>query len=117
MTLKDSLFSAATSCVKTPVDVSDFLPDAKLFVKVLSGSDLDFYIGTFREARETGNWTKSRATLVALTIVNENGEPLASRGEIPVICDWNQLLLGKLFDVAFTLNKIGGEQAEDSEKN
>ena len=68
MNLRESLFAAAKSCIKTPVDVSAFLPDITVFVRVLSGSDLDFYIGTFKEARETNNWTKSRATLVALTI-------------------------------------------------
>jgi hypothetical protein len=117
MNLKDSLFAAAKTCVKSPVDVSDYMPDAKLFVKVISGTDLDFYIGTFKEARETNNWTRSRATLVAMSIVNEFGEPLASRDDIPAIADWNHLLLTRIFDEAFRLNKIGGDEAAQTEKN
>ena len=116
MSLRDKLFSEAKKLPQKAVDVSEFLP-FEVSVKVLTGTELDRYNATIREATETKMWAKSRATLVALSICDKDGNPLATLDDVPQICDWNGKLLDKLFEASFYFNKIGVEESAEVEKN
>jgi len=117
MTTRDSLFAAAKQVHRKPVDVSAFLPDMQVCVKVLTGTELDRYTESVRQAQEIKLYVRSQATLVALALCDADGNPLATLDDVPQICDWNGKLLDKLFSEAFALNRIGAEQVESAEKN
>jgi hypothetical protein len=117
MTTKDALFSAAKRVKRTSVNVSAFMPDVTVCVKVLTGTELDKYTESVRQAQETKQYVRSQATLVALAICDGDGNPLATLDDVPHICDWNGKLLEKLFSEAFALNRIGADEIEAAEKN
>jgi hypothetical protein len=117
MITKDALFAAAKQVGRKAVDVGAFLPHSTVFVKVLTGTELDKYTESVRQAQETKLYVRSQATLVALSICDADGNPLATLDDVPHICDWNGKLLDKLFSEAFALNRIGADQVESAEKN
>jgi hypothetical protein len=117
MTIRESLFSAAKAVAKQPVDVSKWIPESDVFVKVLTGTELDRYTDSVRQAQESKHYAKANATLVALSLCDGDGNPLATIDDVPAICDWNAKLLDKIFNAAFELNRIGVEESEQTEKN
>lgn len=116
MSLRDDLFSEAKKLPRKAVDVAGLLP-FDVSVKALTGTELDKYYASAREARDSNNVVVSRATLVALSICDSQGCSLATIDDVPSICDWNARLIDKLFDAAFALNTIGVEESAEVEKN
>ena len=116
MTLRETLFAAAKQPVVTPVSVAQWI-DQPLFIRVLTGTELDKYTTSVQKAREDNHYAKSRATLVALALCDADGTPVASLDDVPAICDWNGKLLDKLFEAAFKANQIGVDESEEVEKN
>jgi hypothetical protein len=59
----------------------------------------------------------ARARLVAFTLCDESGNLLFTEAEVEALGKKSQVVLNRLADAAFKLNKLGAKSVEDTIKN
>ena len=111
MSLKDLLFAAARKVEVQPVDTSAWLPDQKLFVRIMSGADADRYNTAVSTAIESKQYLQMQATLVALTLCDADANPICTIDDVPKILEWPNKRIADLFNIASKLNRISDEDS------
>jgi hypothetical protein len=111
MNLKELLFAAARKPTLEKVDVSAWLPDQRVFVRVMSGSDADRYNSAVSKATEDKNYLQMEATLVALSLCDGDGTPLCTLDDVPQIMQWPSKRIDELFRVASKVNRIADQES------
>lgn len=111
MALKDLLFAAARKVETEPVDTSSWLPDQKVFMRVMSGADADRYNTAVSKAIEDKQYLQMQATLVALTLCDADANPICTVDDVPQIMGWPSKRINDLFMVASRLNRISDQDS------
>lgn len=111
MALKELLFAAARKPTIEAIDTSSWMPDQKVFVRVMSGSDADRYNTAVSKATEDKNYLRMEATLVALSLCDGDGTPLCTLDDIPQIMDWPSKRIDQIFRVASQVNRISDQES------
>lgn len=111
MSLKDLLFAAARKPTIEAIDTSAWLPDQKVFVRVMSGADADRYNTAVSKATEDKNYLKMEATLVALSLCDGDGNPLCTLEDVSQIMDWPSKRIDEIFRVASRVNRIADQES------
>jgi hypothetical protein len=111
MALKELLFAAARKVDVQPVDTSAWLPDQKLFVRVMSGADADRYNAAVSAAIESKQYLHMQATLVSLTLCDADANAICTIDDVAKILEWPNKRIADLFNVASKLNRIADEDA------
>jgi hypothetical protein len=111
MNLKELLFAAARKPTLEKIDVSAWLPDQKVFVRVMSGLDADRYNSAVSKATEDRNYLQMEATLVALSLCDGDGNPLCTLQDVPDIMQWPSKRIDEIFRVASQINRIADQES------
>jgi len=89
-------------------------------VRTLSGAERDRFEGSITEQRGKKIKVKAdniRAKLVALSVVNEKGQPVFDEGDVRQLGKKSAKALDRVFDVAQRLSGISDEDVEELAKN
>jgi hypothetical protein len=108
----------ATLLAKLESDIKEIrvdAVDAVLRFKVLTGRARD----AFHAAIKDGDGTLSafEAAIVAVTVVDTDGNAMFTADEVDALRDKNAEAVGAVAKVAMQVNKIGGEAEEAAAKN
>lgn len=85
-------------------------------VRVMTGFERDTWEMELLTAREK-NLARVRATLCALTVVDEQGARLFTHADIEALGGKSAAALDRVFEAAKRLNRIGAADVEDLRKN
>lgn len=105
MSLRDQLMKAGLNRPISTVDCSD-LGAGKVSLRVLSGAEADKYMQELIK-QDYRSGARSKATLIALSVVSESGENIFTLEDVPEIEGWQRPLLDRLYVAAFSHNKLG----------
>lgn len=113
---KDAILSGA--CLKVEeIDVPEW--GGKVRIRELGGGDLAFFQSTLNpkggETLNVGESIDAYATLLALSVVGEDGQPLFSRDDIPKLKTNPLRILQAIGGACFKLNGMG--EVDAAEKN
>jgi hypothetical protein len=104
------------------VPVPEWGPGAMVRVQSLSAQERDNWEESNRtkpdsEGRMDTIFENMRARLVALTVVNGEGNPLFSKGDVAEIGKKNAAPIDRIFEVACRLSGIGRNDVKEMVKN
>jgi hypothetical protein len=105
MSLRDDLMKAGSARPLVSVSCSD-LGAGTVWLRVLTGAENDEYMKVLM-ANDYKSAANSRATLVALCLVDEAGTSIFTLADVPALMQWQRPLLDRLFTAAFNHNKLG----------
>ena len=91
-----------------------------VYVRALTGVERDEYEGSrvsVKGKKVELNYKNTRAKLVALCAVDEQGSRLFTEEDVPALGRRNAAALNRVFLVAQRLSALGPEDVEDAEKN
>jgi len=91
-----------------------------LYIRALTGTERDAFEASVVEQRGKStkmNLRNIRAKLVALTVVNEDGERLFSDADIKLLGGKSAAVLDRLFEVAQKLSGLRDEDVDELAKN
>lgn len=101
-------------------DESTPIEQRYVFVRVLSGEELDWYEASLYVQNGTkfvADRTNGRAKLCALCMCDDQGNDLFETNEIPALGKVSNLALDRVFRAAKKLNRLGVEGVEAEVKN
>lgn len=84
-------------------------------IRVMGGDDRDRWDNALQEKRK--DLTGLRAVLVAMCLIDESGKRLFSDKDFATVGRFNGIVLDRLYQAAWKLNKLGYKDLEDSAKN
>lgn len=113
MNLKELLFAAARKPTIEAIDTSAWLPDQKVFVRVMSGADADRYNTAVSKAIEDKHYLRMQATLVALSLCDADANPICTIEDVPQIMEWPNKRIDEIFRVASKLNLIADQESTE----
>lgn len=106
---------AAGDLVTKDVPVPEWGGEVRL--RSLTGAERDQYeadsIKTGKGGRREHNLSNLRARLIALCAIDDNGNPLFTRGDVMRLGQKSALALERLFDEATKLNGMSDEDVEE----
>lgn len=110
---------AANDLETVPVDVPEW--GGEVLISMMSGSARDEYEQSLFKFQSDGtakpDYTNSRAKLLAVCLVDENGNRLFTSKEIEILGKKNSKVLDKLYAVADQLNAVSVDGIKDQAKN
>jgi hypothetical protein len=109
---------AATDITRELVQVPEW--GGAVYVKALSGFDRDRYEQSLLQGKGKNrdlNLRNARAKLVALTVVNEEGQRIFSDDDVLALGTKSAAALTRVFDVAQRLSGLTDEDLEELSKN
>lgn len=86
-------------------------------VRTMTGAERDAWESRLLAVTETKKYDNLRATLVAMTCSDENGNRLFSDGDIEALGRKSAAALGRIYDVALRVNALTREAREELLKN
>jgi hypothetical protein len=93
----------------------------KVRIKALSASDRDRYESSLAKLDKNGNMVpdlvNQRARLVALSVVDENGNRLFGDSEVLKLGTKNAKSLGRIYEASAKLSGLGNEGVDEAEKD
>jgi hypothetical protein len=111
--------------VTEPVDVPEWGGDgARVLVKALSSAERDRYeqsiiktSGKGRKATRELNLINARAKIAVLAMVDEEGKPLFTENDMPLLSRKSGAALGRIAEVAMRLAGLTDEDLDELEGN
>lgn len=115
---REQIFAA--SDLKTEiVDVPEW--GGSVIVRTMTGTDRDAFEGTLVTAAEDGkrsaDLSNMRAKLVAMTVVDDNGDRVFSAEDVAAIGQKSASAIDQVFKVAQRLNGMGASAVSEEVKN
>ena len=107
----------ANDLIIREVDVPEW--GGSIRMRTLSGKDRDSFEEVIQK-RKKGQMLELRglkAMLLSLTVIEEDGCPMFSEGDLEKLNDKSSKVINDLFEVATKMNGIGEEAVEELRKN
>jgi hypothetical protein len=119
MTLNKDQILEASDLTFEEVQVPEWNGAVK--VRTMTGTDRDLWEQSMVEVAADGSrkpdMTNMRAKLVALTVVDDDGNLVFSMADVPMIARKAASALERVFDVAQRINGLGTKAEDDAVKN
>jgi hypothetical protein len=109
--LKIDEIKAADDLKSEEVEVPEW--GGKVIVRMMTGRERDAFEASVMLAGKKPNYDNLRARLVALTVIDEEGNRLFSEKDIEWLGQKSAAALEKIFDVSQRLNAIREQDVED----
>lgn len=118
MSVRDAIL-AADDRVKEKVDIPEWgSPD--VYVGMMSGAERDEYERWYEDNRNADDKVSRdgfRVRVVRLMLVDASGNAVFSKDDEPALAKKSAVVLQRIFDAAFKLNKLGANAVEEAAKN
>lgn len=118
MSLAEQIF-AADDRVKQKIEIPEWgSPD--VYVGMMNGLERDEYERWYEDNRDSYDKVSRdgfRVRVVRLMLVDASGQPVFTKDDEPALAKKSAVVLQRIFDAAFALNKLGAKAVEEAAKN
>lgn len=111
---RDSILSAQDLTTQT-VEVPEW--GGTVTVRMMTGTERDAFNSSLGVVNGKADMTDYRAKVVALTMVNEDGQRIFNIEDAPALSKKSTAVLERIFIAAATLNGMLTNSVDDAEKN
>lgn len=118
MALSKDVILAKDDLIKEKVEIPEW--GGYVFVRCLTGTERDDFESSLISQKGTSkssNFKNLRAKLVALTVVDDEGNRIFTDADVPALGKKNAAILDMLFDKAQELSGFKKQDIEDLTKN